>query len=91
MRYDTQRAIVIGDEIELHVVEFNDSPALETEFVQYDSELRAQDLRERGIGEFDFTRCEKFDDEYEDGHRDFRSVRIFHLAANEKIKLRYRS
>lgn len=87
MRYDTQQAVVIGGESELNVIQFNGSPALETEFVQYDSELRAQDLRERGIDEFDFIKCEEFDEEYIDGHHDFRSVRIFHLATDEKIKL----
>lgn len=87
MRYDTQRAIAIGDEIELHVIEFNGSSALETEFIQYDSELRAHDLRERGIGEYDFAKRDAFDEEYIDGYRHFRSVRIFHLAANEDIQL----
>lgn len=87
MRLDVQREIVIGEKIELNVVELKGNPVLETQFIQYDAELRAQDLRECGIDKFDFTRCEEFDEEYIDGYRNFRSVRIFHLAADEKIKL----
>lgn len=86
MKHDTARHIVAGDSIELHVVEFNGKPVFETEFVQYDSELRVRDLEMRGIGEFDFRACDELDEEYIDGKINFRSVRIFHLAANENMK-----
>lgn len=88
MKNETEGAVVVGDTIELNVIEFNGRPVLETEFIQYDSELRARDLRERGIDEFDFPRCETFDEEYTSGYHDFRSVRIFHLAASEAIRLK---
>lgn len=87
MRYDTERVVVVGEKIELNVVEFNGNSMLEPVFVEYDSELRAHDLRERGIGEFDFIKCEEFDEQYIEGYRNFRSMRIFHLAGGENIKL----
>lgn len=84
MKYDYERPIVIGDKVELHVVEYNSKPVLETHFIQYDSEIRAHYLNVRGIDEHDFT---KYDEDYVDGRINFHSVRIFHLAKSEKIKL----
>ncbi|MEK9195559.1 MAG: hypothetical protein AAB975_04225 [Patescibacteria group bacterium] len=88
MRHETECVVAVGAKIKLHVVEFNGNPILETKFIQYDAELRKRDLRECGIGELDFIKCEAFDDEYIDGQRDFRSVRFFHLAGSEKIQLK---
>ena len=88
MKHDTEREIVVGDEIELNIVEFNGNPVLETEFVQYDSELRTRDMKVQGIDKDDFRKCDEFDGQYYDGYISFRSVRIFHLGQREEIRLR---
>lgn len=85
MKHDTEREIIFGEKVELNVVEFNGKAVLETEFVQYDSELCARDLKERGIDKLDFERYDQF---VYDEQRNFRSVRIFHLAAGEKNHLK---
>lgn len=78
-------SLAAGIEVNLDVVEFNGKHVLEAQFVYLDMELRARDLKIAHVdkwndydGELDFI----------DEHNDFRSVRIYHLADTEKIKLK---
>lgn len=88
MREEVERAFIIGEQVELNIVEFNGKPVLETCFVDYDAELRKHDLKTKGIDEDDFWECEAFDGEYVEGFRSFRSVRIFHLGPEKEIQLK---
>ena len=86
MNLDSETPLVIGDPVRLRVQEFQDKPVFEAHFVFYDFELQSRDLQKRGIREDDYDERDDFlYNEYEPP--DFRSVRIFHLAMGEEIKL----
>jgi len=87
MKIDAERKILMGEKIECQVVPFNDKCVLEACFIQYDGEVRAQYLKMRKISADDFEKCDELDEEYHERRISFRSVRIFHVAHNEIIRL----
>lgn len=85
MNIDIGMSLATGMEVDLDVVEFNGKYVLEAQFVCLDMELRARDLKIAHVDKWnDYNEELDFIDE----HNDFRSVRIYHLADTEKIKLK---